>query len=64
MKYGNQKNWQGAKGSRIARGSSEDVVPVDREGAYNEEIGEEPVIDTPKRVSKIIGSSLRSLITR
>ena len=40
------------KGSCIAREASEDVVPVDREAAYNEEVGEEPVIGMPKKTRK------------
>ena len=40
------------RGSRIAREGSEDVVPVDREVAYDEEVEEEPVIETPKTTRK------------
>ena len=51
MKYGNQNTGKG-QGSLIASEDSEDVVPVDGEAAYDEEIEEEPVIDTPKATPK------------
>lgn len=40
------------RGSYIAREGSGDVVPVDREAAYDEAVGEEPVIGTPKKTLK------------
>ena len=40
------------RGTHIAREDSEDVVPVDREAAYVEEVEEEPVTETPKTTRK------------
>lgn len=51
MNYGNQNTGKG-RVSRIAREGYEDVVPADREAAYEEEVGEEPVVDTPKTTWK------------